>query len=383
MESEKKKVSVTLNSPESHYEILIGHKLLAETGELVRRSVGTGARRTVVISNTRVFDLYGQAVKRSLRNQGFRVIPWLMGDGERFKSLGTVEKALQFFSSSGLERTDAVIALGGGVVGDLAGFAAAIYLRGIPLVHLPTTVNAQIDSAIGGKTGVNLPHGKNRIGSFHHPKAVIVDVDTLKTLPRREQVAGWCEAIKNGAVGSRKLFEQTAKFLSTQSAGDRRTSTSLVSLIKSHCAFKASIVSQDEREATTRTDRRSRRVLNFGHTIGHALEASTDYKRFRHGEAVGQGMKVAAEISKRMGLLKISELRLLREAIRSCGPLPPANDIDADQILSLIRTDKKSVSGTVQWVLLEGIGNPSIVPDKEIPRRVIRESLRYGLAVDG
>lgn len=300
--------------------------------------------------------------------------------GERFKSLGTAEKALEFFGASGLERTDSVIALGGGVVGDLAGFAAAIYLRGIALIHMPTTVTAQIDSSIGGKTGVNLPHGKNLIGSFHQPKTVIVDVATLRTLPQRELVAGWCEAVKHGAVGNRKLFEQTMTFLRSHSPLERAKSPQLVGLIKSHCEFKANVISQDEQEEPTRTDYRSRRVLNFGHTVGHALEAITNYRVFRHGEAVGHGMNVAAEISKSMGLLEAAELRLLRDAVRACGPLPPADNLDTDQILRLLPADKKSMQGSVQWVLLEKIGKPRVVPDQEIPRRAVRAALRRGLS---
>lgn len=329
-------INVALNSANPRYDIQIGRDILPDAGREIRRALGSQSRSAVVISNRRVFDLYGRKLVRGLRTSGFRVKPWLMGDGERFKSLGTAEKAIEFLSTSGLERTDVVIALGGGVVGDLAGFAAAVYLRGIPLIHIPTTVTSQIDSSIGGKTGVNLPHGKNLVGSFHQPSAVIIDVDTIQTLPQRESIAGWCEAVKNGAVAGSKLFQQTAYFLKSAGRRDRATSPQLVSLIKAHCEFKAGIVSGDEREHASRTDPRSRRVLNFGHTIGHALEAATSYKRFRHGEAVGHGMHVAAEISKSMGLLSASELESLREAIKSCGPLPPANDLDPNELLRLV-----------------------------------------------
>ena len=376
MHTKTLKVNVTLAREKSQYQIHVGGDLLLEAGVITRHALGAQSRRTAVVSNRRVFDLYGAKLIRSLRTSGFQVASWLMGDGERFKSLGTAEKALQFFSNTGLERTDAVIALGGGVVGDLAGFAAATYLRGIPLIHVPTTLTAQIDSAIGGKTGVNLPHAKNAIGSFHQPKAVIIDVETIKTLPRREWVGGWCEAVKNGAISTRKLFDQTVMFLSQNG---NYASPQLAGLIKSHCEFKAGIVAGDERESAMRTDKQSRRVLNFGHTVGHALEAATNYKRFRHGEAVGHGMHVAAEISKRMGLLAASELRLLCDGIKSCGPLPPADDLDPNEILRLTQTDKKRVSGNVQWVLLEEIGRPRIVADQEIPRRIIRDAVRFSL----
>ena len=360
--------------------MLIGRNTLDQVGQEARRSLDPHACRVAVISNQRVFDFYGAPVVESLRASKFRVTPWLMGDGERFKSLATLEKALQFLANSGLERSDAVVALGGGVVGDLAGFAAATYLRGVSLIQVPTTVIAQVDSAIGGKTGVNLRSGKNLVGAFHQPRAVVVDVSTLKTLPPRELVAGWCEAIKNGAVGSRDLFEKTMGFLKKLDSGTTQLSSEeLERLIKSHCAFKAGIVKHDEREDPERTDNRSRRVLNFGHTVGHALEAATDYRRFRHGEAVGHGMKVAGEISKNLGLLEASELELLRDAIRLCGPLPPAVDLDPSEIMKRVLSDKKSVAGKVQWVLLEKIGSPRVVDGADISARLLREALRKGL----
>lgn len=371
------KVNVSLAREKLHYQIHIGRGLLSEAGDIARQALGSQSRRTVVVSNRRVYDLYGAKLTRSLRTNGFKVTSWLMGDGERFKTLATAERAVQACGAAGLERTDAVITLGGGVVGDLGGFAAAIYLRGIPLIHVPTTITAQIDSAIGGKTGVNLAHAKNAIGSFHQPKVVIIDVETIKTLPQRELVAGWCEAVKNGAIGSRKLFAETVMFLSKFQ--NSFASPLLVSLIRSHCEFKAGIVTGDERENALRTDGRSRRVLNFGHTVGHALEAATHYRRFRHGEAVGHGMRVAAEISKSMGLLAASELKLLRDGIDLCGPLPRADDVDAKEILRLTQADKKRSGGSVQWVLLEAIGQPRIIADQEIPRRVIRDAIRRGL----
>lgn len=380
MRTKTQRLDVSLPAPQHRYQVHIGRDTLGQVGYETRQCLGPQSSRVVVISNRKVFHLYGPRVVGSLEANNFRVTPWLMGDGERFKTLTTAEKALQVLGSASLERTDAVVALGGGVVGDLAGFAAATYLRGIPLIHVPTTVIAQIDSAIGGKTGVNLRGGKNLVGAFHQPRAVIVDVETIKTLPARELVAGWCEAVKNGAVGSRDLFKQTMTFLSTTQAGNAPVSSmALPNLVKSHCAFKAGIVRQDEREDPNRTDNRSRRVLNFGHTVGHALEAMTRYRRFRHGEAVGHGMRVAGEISKSLGLLVVSELELLRDAVRICGPLPPADDLDANEIMDLVRSDKKSVGGSVQWVLIEAIGKPRIVAGKEIPVRVIREALRRGL----
>ncbi|MGH9943143.1 MAG: 3-dehydroquinate synthase, partial [Pyrinomonadaceae bacterium] len=296
-----RRVPVRLGAGKS-YEIEIGAGALSLLGQTARRALPAGARQIALISNRKVFDLYGAAAVESLRESGFDVAHWLMGDGERYKSLRTLERAVEFLSAIRLERGDAVVALGGGVVGDLAGFAAAVYLRGVAFIQVPTTLLAQIDSSVGGKTGVNIAAGKNLVGAFHQPRAVVIDTETLRTLPARELTAGWCEALKQGAVASRHLFEQTRRFLAAENvspptASGRHTGVDrvgmkqaeLAALVAAQCAFKARIVARDERESQTRADRFSRRVLNFGHTIGHALEAVTEYRRFRHGEAVGYG----------------------------------------------------------------------------------------------
>jgi 3-dehydroquinate synthase len=226
---------------------------------------------------------------------------------------------------------------------------------------------------------VNLPAGKNLVGSFHQPAAVVVDVQTLTTLPARELVAGWCECVKQGAVSSRKLFKQTTDFLKEFNSQDVLISMELERLIASHCAFKASIVAADEREDIARHDHRSRRILNFGHTIAHALEAVTNYRRFRHGEAVGHGILVAGQLSKNLGLLEVSELELLRHAVTLCGSSPSAADLDKGAIIEAIALDKKRAAGHVQWVLLERIGRARIVDGKEISPRLLRQSVREAL----
>ncbi len=358
------------------YEIVIGRNILSKTGERTRACLGEQVTRIALISNPKVFSLYGPTVVESLKASGFSVWPWKIGDGERHKSLRTVENVLKFLNDCGLERSDGVVALGGGVVGDVVGFAAAVYLRGLPFLQIPTTLLAQIDSSVGGKTGVNLLRGKNLVGRFHQPSGVIVDTETLTTLPRRELTAGWCECVKQGAVASRKLFKETTDCLHSISAKEGLSSTGLEQLIASHCAFKASIVADDEREDAGRRDRRSRRILNFGHTVGHALEAVTNYRRFRHGEAVGYGMLVAGELSKNLGLLDQSELELLRQAVSSCGSLPSVKDIKGDALENAIALDKKRTAGHVQWVLLEGIGRPRIVDGKEISPRLLKQSAR-------
>lgn len=371
-----KRVVVRTKERAHEYEIRIGQGLRAEVGDVARGCLGDRVQRIAIVSNTRVFSLYGPAVVKSLRARGFTVLPCSIGDGERFKSLQTVERVLRVLNESGLERSDGVVALGGGVVGDVAGFAAAIYLRGVPFIQVPTTLLAQIDSSVGGKTGVNLDSGKNLVGSFHQPVAVISDIETLTTLPARELVAGWCECVKQGAVSGQKLFKETTDFLRTSRTETVLDSSRVEQLIASQCAFKASIVAADQREDPDRSDRRSRRILNFGHTIAHALETVTDYRRFRHGEAVGQGMLVAGELSKNLGLLEQTELELLTEAIRLCGPLPPARDLDERAVVSAIAHDKKRTAGQVQWVLLERIGRPRIVDGKEISSSLLRKSVR-------
>ena len=382
-----RRVSVRLPAREN-YEIEIGTNALAGLGDIARRTLlAPDARRIAVVSNARVFDLYGAGVVGNLRASGFQVSHWLMGDGERHKNLRTAERALAFFAACKLERSDAVVALGGGVVGDLAGFAAAVYLRGIAFLQAPTTLLAQIDASVGGKTAVNTREGKNLIGAFHQPRAVVISTDVLQTLPPRELTAGWCEAIKQGAVGGSRLFAQTRRFLVAEEIDEtarelKRTpqrADELAALVAAQVAFKAKIVAGDEREDVGRTDALSRRILNFGHTAAHALEAVTQYRRFRHGEAVGYGMIVAGEISQRLGMLDASELESLRACVRLAGRLPRADDLDERAILRAIASDKKSVGGRIRWVLLERIGRARIVGGQEVPPHVVRAALRAAL----
>jgi len=380
-------ISVRVPAREIKYEIRIGPGLIAEIGEAARRAIGPSGRRAALISNRKVFDLFGEKVLRALRSSGFDISVWLMKDGEQHKSIRSLEQALTFLSQSGLERNDVVIALGGGVVGDLAGFAAATYLRGLAFIQIPTTLLAQIDASVGGKTGINTGAGKNLVGAFHQPRLVLIDTYTLQTLPQRELTAGWCEAIKQGAVGDRKLFDRTVRLLRrcgtdfSLCSDAQKSQTEVCATIAAHCRFKAAIVAGDERESTDRTDRGSRKILNFGHTTAHALEVVTNFRRFRHGEAVGYGMVVAAEISKSLGMLKPGELESLRDAVRACGPLPRADDIEIDEVIEAMRGDKKSVKGHVKWVLLETIGKARIVDGGEISGRVLRKALRNGLQV--
>ena len=301
-----------------------------------------------------------------------------MPEGERYKSFRSLEKAVTFLSENRFERDDLVLALGGGVVGDLAGFAAAIYLHGLPLIQAPTTLLSQIDSSVGGKTGINLATGKNFVGAFHQPVSVFIDPATLVTLPPRELVSGFCEMVKQALMADSSLLEKTVACLQKQDE-DFLLSPEFEELIAAQCGFKASIVANDERESTSRTDTKSRRVLNFGHTTAHALETITNYRCFRHGEAVGYGMLVAGELSRNLGLIDSGTHDSLRDAVRLCGPLPRADHLDTNQITGALKHDKKSVGGQINWVLLEGIGRPKIVEGRLISAKNLRLSLRAGL----
>jgi len=377
-------LQISLKSNSRTSDIKIASGIRRDLGQLISDSGEFVPRRVLIFSNKRVFGLYGKEVVASLRRNKLQVFEFLMPEGERYKSFRVLEQAVSFLGNSHFERNDLVVALGGGVVGDLAGFSASVYLRGIPFIQMPTTLLAQIDSSVGGKTGINLSVGKNMVGSFYQPPLVLIDTETLSTLPKRELVAGFCEMVKQSLVANKSLFKTTTQLLA-QAQNDRGVihTSEFEALIAAHCEFKASIVANDEREATNRLDTRSRRILNFGHTTAHAIEAITHYKVFRHGEAVGYGILVAGEISKNLGLLSDVELESLRYAVQHCGQLPRADNLDIDQIIRALERDKKSVAGQINWVLLEGIGSPRIVPGSEISAKLLRLSLRTGLKSPG
>jgi 3-dehydroquinate synthase len=277
-----------------------------------------------------------------------------MAVGERAKTLATVASLYDACVRRGLDRSAAIVALGGGVVGDVAGFAAASYLRGIGLVQVPTTLLAQVDSAIGGKTGVNLQAGKNLVGAFYAPSLVLCDPAVLSTLPRREFRAGLYEVVKYGIIASRRLFARIQSGLDDVFAHDPAM---LQAIVAECCRIKADVVMSDERESGPR------RVLNFGHTIGHALEALTSYHRFRHGEAVGYGMLAAARLSVMRGALSEEHEHRIADLIRALGPLPRVSDLGAADALDVIARDKKVVNGRLHFVLTASIGSTVIVSD--------------------
>lgn len=378
----QKTVSIKLQEKSHEYKIEIGHGLLESCGEWTWKCLPEGKKKITLVSNAKVFRLYGDIVKKSLEDAGFEIFVWLMKDGEKHKNFRSLENVLRFFSEKKMSRTDAVIALGGGVVGDLAGFAAAVFLRGIAFLQIPTTLLAMIDSSVGGKTAVNSDFGKNLIGAFYQPKGVLIDVETLKTLPRRELTAGFCEAVKQGAISGEDLFNQTARLLENYSTdkfkkyfSDDKFLSEIKNLIAAQVAFKAEIVAGDEQENVARTDAKSRKILNFGHTVAHALEKVTAYKRFKHGEAVGYGILAAGEIAKNIGVFEKNRLKSLNDVIGLVGKLPDTKNIEIKEIIEAFEFDKKSIDKTLQWILLEEIGKPVIVNGEKIPANVLLKSL--------
>lgn len=322
-------------------------------------------KRRFVVSSTTVWRLHGEAIAGSTNDD-----PILISDGERHKTLQTVGRIYDALIRSNADRATTLIAVGGGVVGDVAGFAAATYLRGVPVVQVPTTLLAQVDSAIGGKVGVNHPMGKNLIGAFHQPIAVAVDPLLLKTLPRREFRAGLYEVVKYGVIASRALFERVDAQLPALFA---REAAALMPVITESCRIKAEIVERDERETGPR------RALNFGHTAGHALEAVTKYRRFRHGEAVAYGMLIAADLAVRRGAMAAADREVLAALITRLGPLPPVADLPAAQVIEAIGRDKKVVAGQLHFVLPTSLGATEVVTDvteKELRAALTAADLR-------
>jgi 3-dehydroquinate synthase len=352
-------VRIDVPTPSRAYSVTIGDGTLDQLARTLDE-LRAPARRFIV-SSPLVWRLHGVQMTRAAGGAE----PILVPDGERYKQLATVSRIYDALVRVNADRGSTLITFGGGVIGDMAGFAAATYLRGIALVHVPTTLLAQVDSAIGGKVGVNHPLGKNMIGSFYQPLGVVIDPLVLGTLPRREFRAGLYEVIKYGMTSSRPLFDRVA---AERKAIFARAPEALTSIIAESCRIKASVVAADEREAGPR------RILNFGHTAGHAIEAITKYRRFRHGEAVGYGMLVAAELAKARGALADRDRQALADLVASLGPLPPISDLSASQMLEAMQHDKKVVAGRLHFVLPTTIGATAIVDD--VSEKELRAALK-------
>jgi 3-dehydroquinate synthase len=306
--------------------------------------------RRFVVSNPVVWRLHGERIARALG----AVDPILVPDGERYKNLQSVSKVYEALIRANADRGSIVIAVGGGVLGDTAGFAAATFLRGVRLVHVPTTLLAQVDSAIGGKVGVNHTLGKNLIGAFHQPSAVLIDPVLLSTLPRREFRSGLYEVVKYGVIASPALFERIVRDTKAIFAKDPAV---IGPAIVESCRIKADVVSKDERESGLR------RILNYGHTIGHAIEAVTKYRRFRHGEAIAYGMIAAADLAVSRGALADVDRQAIAKVIAKLGPLPPIVDLSSAEILAVVRRDKKVVDGKLHFVIPIQIGATVTIDD--------------------
>jgi 3-dehydroquinate synthase len=333
----------------SRYPISIGPKLLADV-ELLEALIP--GRDLAIVTNTVVGPLYLDKLRGALR--GRRITECVLPDGEQHKTLYTVASVFDSLVEAKLNRDATVVALGGGVVGDIAGFAAACYQRGVDYVQIPTTLLAQVDSSVGGKTGVNHPGGKNLIGAFYQPIAVIADTDTLDSLPERELRAGLAEIIKYGCVWDGQLFDWLEQNLEKLAARDPKA---LAHAIGRSCAIKATVVARDEREQDVRA------ILNFGHTFGHAIEAATHYERYLHGEAVGLGMLMAADLSERLGLIDLTAKERVRDILVRAGLPTAAPQLGRARAFELMQMDKKVLAGQVRLVLLDALGHAIVTSD--------------------
>ena len=355
---------ITVSAASGPYSVIIGNDAIDGLGrELDHLKLGP---RRILVSSQRVWDFHGAR----FRKLGADRTPILIEDGERYKNLNTVARILDALVKAEADRATALIAVGGGVIGDMVGFAAATYLRGIPIVHVPTTLLAQVDSAIGGKTGVNHPQGKNLIGSFHAPSLVVADPIVLETLPRREFRAGLYEVIKYGVIKDPSLLDRMRESVT---AIFNRDGAAIAPLVSASCRIKAEVVSADERESGLR------RILNFGHTVGHALEAVTKYKQFRHGEAIGYGMLAALNIGVARGITPKSLHDEVESLIAQLGPLPSVSEISAKDVFTAIGRDKKVVAGTLHFVAATDRGKTvelTDVTEKEIKAAVRKIGLR-------
>lgn len=342
---------VPVDLADRSYDIVIQDGLIDRVGEhLIPFKLGPAA---VVVTNPTVKRLYGSRLLRSLQSAGFSPAMLTVPDGERFKSLKWVGVILDELVRRRFERTTWLIALGGGVIGDLAGFAASAYLRGIPFVQVPTTLVAQVDSSIGGKTGVNHPQGKNLIGAFYQPKLVLCDPRVLETLPEREYRAGLAEVIKYGVIQDAGFFRFLEQHMDRVLAGDL---DAVHRIIRTSCAIKAQVVSVDEREG----DRR--RILNFGHTLGHALETVTAYRRYKHGETVAIGMVVAARLARRLGVAEPEVESRIADVVSKAGLPGTLPRYSVPAYLRAMRQDKKVKNRRIHFVLPNRIGRVVVVP---------------------
>jgi 3-dehydroquinate synthase len=356
---------IPVNLPQESYNISIASGSLEGLGNLTRE-LNLG-KKVLLVSNPEIWQYYGEKALISLQKAGFEVLRHLIPAGESYKTLESIAKIYDTALENHLERSSVAIALGGGVVGDMTGFAAATWLRGINFIQVPTSLLAMVDAAIGGKTGVNHPKGKNLIGAFYQPRLVLIDPQVLETLPKREFRAGMAEVIKYGVIWDADMFEQLEKAERLDRFSDLDEAL-LQTILTRSCQAKADVVSKDEKEAGLRA------ILNYGHTVGHAIESLTGYSSINHGEAVAIGMAIAGEIAARMQLWDALDARRQDRLIAKAG-LPtklPAN-LDIEAIIEVLQTDKKVKDGRVRFVLPTKLG-AAIVSDRVLPE-LLREVL--------
>ena len=338
--------TVTVELGDRSYPIVIGSGLLEEIGPRLAALLGAGA--IAIVTNPTVGELYLERVESSLRRAGYHVSVVEIPDGEEHKNLASLALIYDRLLEARLERASPVVALGGGVIGDLAGLAAATLLRGLPFVQLPTTLLAQVDASVGGKTGINHPAGKNLIGAFYQPRLVLIDISTLKTLPRRELLAGLVEVIKYGVILDAELFAAIETRLDRVLSLDEDL---LRLVVQRCCALKAMVVQRDERESDYRS------ILNFGHTLGHALEVLTGYQRYLHGEAVAIGIAFAAKLSCVRGYCSKETVQRIGQLLKRAGlPVEVPSEFSPRQLAQAIEGDKKVSSGKVKFVCVEEVG---------------------------
>ncbi|MGJ8619362.1 MAG: 3-dehydroquinate synthase [Methylophilaceae bacterium] len=339
---------------ERSYPIHIGTGLLSEVTLLTQHLTG---KQVAIISNTTVAPLYMRKITDPLRSQGFNVVEIILPDGEQYKNSETLNKIYDALIEARCERNATLIALGGGVIGDLTGYAAATYLRGVPFIQIPTTLLSQVDSSVGGKTGINHPSGKNMIGAFYQPKVVLIDTDTLKTLPPRELSAGVAEVIKYGLIRDAEFFSWLEKNMKQLMALDE---TVVAEAVYRSCQNKAEVVAADEKEAGERA------LLNLGHTFGHAIENAMGYGVWLHGEAVATGTVMAAELSQRMGWLNSEDADRIKAIFKTANLDKAAPALGVEKYLDLMGLDKKVQDGKIRLVLQQGIGKSVITSDYDV-----------------
>ncbi len=354
-----KKVRVKLGA--NGYSIHIGHGLLAQTGPELKEMGIDG--KLVIITDPTVKSLYGSTLKQSLTSSGFQVLMLEIPEGEEHKSMETAGKLYQKLTDFYAERTTPILALGGGVIGDLSGFVAATYLRGVPLIQIPTTLLAQVDSSIGGKVAVNHGQLKNKVGTFYQPKLVIADVTTLQTLPEREISDGLAEVIKYGVISDDKFFTYIEDNLDQITSLDERA---LESIVFQAARIKAGVVEKDEKDFGLRN------TLNYGHTIGHAVESISDFT-VSHGEAVAIGMVVAARIANKLGILDKNALTRLKAVITRAGLPTSISGLQRKKLVQAMKHDKKILQGKIKFILLKSIGEVFITD--EVEPAVLEQSL--------